>query len=397
MFTTERAYDVRPIDTDDELSRLIAILCDTFNIPDERAPTFIDRVGRENFRIVTSDEHIPGGLALVPMGQFFGGRSVPMTGIVAVGIEPAFRGRGAGTALMKQTVRELHEQRVPLSTLYPATQPIYRAAGYEQCGNHFQVTLPLERIRLRDRSLDVRLVEERDLEIVHDLYRRDAMRSTGPLDRGPYIWERVYERRGMKATGYLVERDGTAEGYIYYGRSETGAHMPAYNLGVTDLVALTSDAGRRIYSMLADHQSMAGEATFSRSVSDPLLALLPEQSYQIHLTLHWMLRIVDVEAALSKRGYSPGVRGAVHFNVNDDLIESNNGRFMLEVDGGGGTVTRGGEGTLDIDIRGLSMLYTGHRSPRQLLATHHLRASEDDAAAAGAIFAGTDPWMADMF
>src|SRR6266516_1869486 len=39
------------------------------------------------------------------------------------------RGRGVGTTMMRELLKELRP-RVPISSLYPATVPIYRSAGY---------------------------------------------------------------------------------------------------------------------------------------------------------------------------------------------------------------------------------------------------------------------------
>ena len=45
-----------------------------------------------------------------------------------------------------------------------------------------------------------------------------------------------------------------------------------------------------------------------------------------------MLRVVDVAAALSLRGYSPGVTGEVHFDVTaDEVLPENAGRWVLRV------------------------------------------------------------------
>jgi len=71
---------------------------------------------------------------MIPMGQWWGSQRVPMTGIAGVGVTPEYRGTGVAIALVQDTVKELHRQGVPLSVLYPATQHLYRKAGYEQAG-----------------------------------------------------------------------------------------------------------------------------------------------------------------------------------------------------------------------------------------------------------------------
>ena len=84
-----------------ELQTLGNILQTVFRIPPERTEQFLKLVGREHFRQVTAGGELAGGLALVPMGQYFGGRSVGTAGIVAVGIAAHFRQTGAGSQLMR--------------------------------------------------------------------------------------------------------------------------------------------------------------------------------------------------------------------------------------------------------------------------------------------------------
>ena len=47
---------------------------------------YLNRIGVENFRVIRQAKEVVGGLGLLPMGQWYGGVCVPMTGIAAVGI-----------------------------------------------------------------------------------------------------------------------------------------------------------------------------------------------------------------------------------------------------------------------------------------------------------------------
>jgi GNAT superfamily N-acetyltransferase len=117
---------------DRELAACLDIVAQSLHFPRELADRFAKIVGREHFRVIRSSggrgapspSSIVGGLALHEMGQFFGGRSVKMFGVGAVGIAPEHRASGAATAMMTQVVREMHERGVPISTLYPATRRI---------------------------------------------------------------------------------------------------------------------------------------------------------------------------------------------------------------------------------------------------------------------------------
>ena len=156
-------------------------------------------------------------------------------------------------------------------------------------------------------------------------------------------------------------------------------------------------------SLLADHRSMTHEIIFQGTPDDPIIKLLPERNYSAKLLDHWMLRIVDVKAALTARGYATCVNAEIHFLVADDLLSQNSGRHVLRVENGSARVESGGRGDLEIDIRGLAALYSGHASANDLLAigliapSSRAKNAHEKMELASAVFAGPAPWMGDMF
>ena len=57
-------------------------------------------------RVLREGDEPVASLALVPMGQWFGGRSVPMTGISSVAVRPDRWRTGCATRLMRATLEE---------------------------------------------------------------------------------------------------------------------------------------------------------------------------------------------------------------------------------------------------------------------------------------------------
>jgi predicted acetyltransferase len=162
-------------------------------------------------------------------------------------------------------------------------------------------------------------------------------------------------------------------------------------------VALTPAAGRRLLDFLGEHRSVGRDVVWHGGPSEALLLLLREQTYQVKHSFHWMIRLLDVPAALTARGYPEGVSGALHLDVADDFFPENQGRFVLEVDAGGARVRQGGEGRVRLDVRALTSLYSGMYSPAALRAVGRLESDEASARLATALFAGPPPAMPDMF
>jgi predicted acetyltransferase len=367
-----------------------------FGLGVESSRAWLSRIDPANLRIARRGAAVAGALTLLPMGQWFGGRRVPMTGVAAVAVAPEHRGDGVGLRLMRDAVAELHAAGVALSALYPATEPLYRRAGYERAGSRFEIRVPARALAAAGRAAPLRPAEAADDAAIRDACRTRAAACPGNLDRNAYIWERVREPRGEIAQGYVVEGPrGRIDGYVFFTQKRGDSYQ--YELNLTDLVALSPAAARRLLDFFADHRSMVTDVVWTGSAADAILAHLVEPSYAVKLLHSWMLRIVDVPAALSARGYPPGLKAEVSLAVSDDLVPANADRFVLEVAGGRGAVRRGGPGRVALDVRGFAPLYSGHLAPRALRVAGLLDGPERDLDAAAAIFAGPAPWMSEMF
>lgn len=377
---------------DEEFDPLEAMLGQSLFFPPGTMRDWLADVGRQHIRVARRDGRLAAGLAIIPMGQWFGGVSVPMGGITAVGVAPEYRGTGVGGALLRGALEELHAGGVPLSALYPATLTFYRRAGYERAATRTVYEVPAGAIGGRDRTLDVVAVEPGDYEALYRVYTQRARESAGNLDRPIMLWNRFLKPRDRTPYSYMVTRDSRPEGYIIFlqgGRDEP--------LNVRDICALTPEACRRLLALLADHRSMIDTIRWSGAPLDPLLFLLPEFRYKVHWSIDLMLRIVDVAGALGARGYPPGLNAGLHLEVRDDLLPWNNRRFVLELSEGRPHVRAGGEGRIRVGVRELAALYTGHLTPFELRVVGAIDGPERDLATAGLVFSGPRPWVPDMF
>lgn len=389
-----KTYFGTPRDAGD-MSRLGEILAQCFGAPLDGIQKRCDFVGRENLRVLDRGGELSSGLWLIPMGQWFGGKPVPMTGVAAVGVAPEARGKGAALDLMNRTLLDLHEREIPLSTLYPATQTLYRRAGYEQAGCRYRTTIAPKDIQVRQKGVAVGAAGPEDQETLRELYGEFARNMNGHLDRGPYVWDRVFHVRDQTATGYFFEEDGRKTGYVFFlarNREPFG-----YDLMITDLVCLTPRAGAAIWAFLADHRSMTPEIAWTAGPTHPMFFLLSEQPYRTEVQNLWMTRIVHLAHALEKRGYPAGVRAALHLEIQDDLLPGNNGRFVLEVEDGTGRVKPGGDGTFRSDIQALVPVYSGFLSPTGVWRDGRIEGDRESLETAATIFSGPGPWMPDMF
>jgi predicted acetyltransferase len=323
------------------------------NIPGSEE-NFINQVGVENIRLMRDSDQIAGGLAMISMGQWWGGQCIPMVGIAGVGIAPEYRGTGVAANLIRNAVKELYSTGVPISVLYPAVQRLYRKAGYEQAGCSCIWEVPT-----KDMKQEVLFTREK---------------------------ETVY--------AYLLGATEQPQGYIIFSQHQENDGSV---LRVRDWVVLTTAAANTFWSFLANHSSQVDKIRWTSSAVDLLSLLLPEQSVKQKRIKRWQLRVIDIIKALEQRGYPLGIQAELHLLVQDDLVPENNGKFILNVADGRGQVAKGGKGDMKLDISGLAPLYTGLFTPRQLQLAGRLDATEVSLVAAAQLFAGVSPSMPDFF
>ena len=78
---SDEALDYRVPD-DAERAEMHEILCHAFAVPSDSELAWLELVGHDNLRMLRGPDGVRACLGVVPMGQFLGGRSVAIEGIV---------------------------------------------------------------------------------------------------------------------------------------------------------------------------------------------------------------------------------------------------------------------------------------------------------------------------
>ena len=260
-----------------------------------------------------------------PFVQYWGGRAMPMAGIAGVVVSPEYRGRGVGSGLIRFTARRGRELGYPVSALYPATIPVYRGTGWEIAGVWPRYTIT------------TRLLRELRGE-------RASVREVGPQDAAALL-------------GILRAQYAADDGFVIYGWEKQ-------DLVVHCMVAGSVATARALWSVVGSGSSVAKKVLAYLAPDDPIHHVLDESvSEDVHMA-RWMLRLLDVEAALATRGYPGDVDVDVPLVLEDAELEENRLAGRLEVRGGVGrfvgdaSVATSGE-AVRLGPNGLAALYAG--------------------------------------
>lgn len=378
-----------------ELRAYADILAQSFAGKVEDMLDWLSQLGPSETRVWRSASEVTAGVVAYRLGQFFGGQSVPMAGVAGVVVAPHARASGAASGAMGALLHELHAEGVALSTLYPATQPVYRRLGYEVCGAHINYSLPVAAIDTREHGATIRPATEADEPAMAALYNARARATNGNLDRNAFFWRRKWGKGETAAYRYMIEEDGKATGYVIYRTQRVV--FPKQDLVVADFAVSTPKAARRLLSFFAEHRSVGERVMLLGAPQEPLLLHLAEQKHKVETRWDWMTRIVHLKAAIEARGYGAHLHAAVELDVRDELLPENAGRWKFEIEAGKAALTRGGKGSVKADIRALAALYAGALSCEDLAQLGLLEATRNDAATLNAAFAGPAPWTPDFF
>lgn len=380
---------------EDDLPELGQMMGWSFAFPPDDANTWISKAGIENVRALRRDGKIDACCMLIPHAQFFAGGAVPAMGVAGVSTPAVSRGTGAALEMMKAMLRECHDHGVATSNLYPASLPLYRRLGYEIAGARYETKVSLRELPEADRSLPVREMKPEEEPLVRASYRRAAVHTNGYLDRGEYVWRRVFGPRDQRARAFIVGEGDKIDGHVVLYEKRGGTLD--YSLVTTDVAAHTRAAVARILTFFADHGTIGDDVTWYGSPQSALVHALPAVGYTIRMHHAWMLRIVDLPKALGARGWPAGLSCSLDLDIRDDLLDANAGRWTLTVEGGRAEAKRGGKGSFRLDVRALAALFSAHLTPRALAVTGALEASDDELARAETMFASSPPALADFF
>jgi predicted acetyltransferase len=301
--------------------------------------------------------------------SWFGGAQVPTWGIAGVAVAAEHRGRRLLRDLVTATLAEARDREMAVSTLYFTAAGIYRSMGYELVGGFDKVQLPtssLVAVRPAD-GIRLRRAVPGDGAAIHAVYTAWASRQNGPLTRtGPNFPDGA-DRITEHYTGVTLALDGDDRvvGYVSWQRGS--GYDASARIEVGDLVATSPDATRALLRMLGTFTTVTGSVVLRTSRPDPVDLALPGLPPLAIESYPYMLRVLDLAAAVEPRHYPPALDTSVGFTVTGDTFGDLDGGWRISVSRG----TARCERTADVagptlTVGGLSVLYAGVMGLSQL-------------------------------
>jgi predicted acetyltransferase len=383
---------------EDERERVFELREQAFNVPVGRQRKS-SPVPAENSRVAIVDGDLVATLVVYPFGHFFGGRSVPALGIGGVAVAAHARGKRVAETLVTETLREYRDLGSAISTLYPATVPLYRRCGYELSSFRFHYRTSLEVVPRAAGALAVEPWDDASIPEIAECYRAYASAQNGPVDRPHWFWPKrvLHVTDDNPVRRYCVREDGRITGYTVYTQEKAGNVPFGFNLDCRDLVWTTAAAGAALLGFFGRHRSTGYDLMWAGPAQDAMSMLLPEQEVNHESWFRQMLRLVDVPAAFEARGYPAPLEAAVELQVNDPALGWNDAGWRIETSGGVAKVSSAPSARATIDVRTLGAVFAGFLSARDARRLGALDADDDTVSTLDAMLAGPAPWINDWF
>jgi predicted acetyltransferase len=356
---------VRPLEAADaEASRRLGFEAFGMPVTPPTEPASLDRPGRA-FHGVFDGDRLVGRLADRAYDSWFGGVAVPTSGIAGVTVAMEDRGRGALSPLFQHALGAARERGAVISGLYPTAARIYRRFGYELVGDYRTIAVATAQLATAAQPVGVttRRAQVADLAAVRAVYDTWATEQNGPLTRRGPSFPTTDTELLADFDGITVaeDADGLVVGFASWDR---GQHYDERGtLEVSDLLAVSADGYRALLRSLGSFSSVAPRTKIDTSGDDVIRQFLPGKNWQTVSSDPYMLAILDVPGAFSRRGYPWFLSARLGFVVADDGADTVAGAYRWEVAEGVGTcVAEDHSDDRTFHPRGLALLYAGVQS-----------------------------------
>jgi predicted acetyltransferase len=313
--------------------------------------------------VVEVDGAIRAAAIVIPVPWWFRGVAYPISAIAGVAVRDVDRRRGFASELMRSILHADLAAGRPYSALYPFQHGFYRRLGYASVGLMHYWRIPTAHLsddpRLRQ---SVRQVVEADRAGVAYLYSQSLRVGPGGLERNEAQWAKRWTREDER---WVVFDDGQLRGYLAYRPAQS-------SLEVVEFVAQSPAAERGLWAFLAVQVEQCSAVTLLAPVDQPLWTLLKEPSMfdavnrgfiiddVAALTMSFMVRVVDVRAALQARLLPVGVAGGFSLEVRDPILAPSGQLFDVQLADGRARVEPGhGEAEIKVDVVTLSQIWSG--------------------------------------
>lgn len=393
--------------TEADIERYVALESYAFRSNPDRTQLTPEKLA--HFRGLFVADELAAQLEIIPLLVQTGQGAIAAAGVGSVASTPELRRRGYVEALLRQSCDEWRAGGVPLAVLYPFKRAFYGRYGwatfmerrvYSGAPALFANVHPGPGGRSNVPPGRFYAAGPEQIAELDTIYRGALRGRFGPIVRDEHWWRtEVLQGWDRKPYHAYIWRDEQGRGRSYT-IFRFGSNGSSRTIECREMVALDATARAQLFGFLAGHESQIDLVRF-RAPADAPVNLLFAEPLECTIEPHFMLRLVDVPAALAGYGFPSELHGHFTIAVADDWIAENNAVFSLEIGDGKVSVSRlpaGSPADLSCDVRVLAQIYSRYLRPRTAATFGVLDVANRQALTlADRAFAGLTPFNSDFF
>jgi predicted acetyltransferase len=403
----------------DEIPAIARLVAHSFPGPNRSAAVWEEQLrdpvqggGAETLLVAEDTGRHAASLQLYPLRQWIGGQALSIAGVGMVTVSPAHRKRGLAAQLMTRALRAARERGDSASALYPFRVSFYQKLGYGHAGMALQYQVPPSALPDSPERTQVELLDhDNAYREALELYHRWVRAQTGQLERSERLWTQLCTAQDRALVGYRA-RGGALEGYALVVYRTDLPRAQRY-LEVDELVWTSLAARRGLYAWLASLGDQWEQVLLRALPSHQLVDWIREPRLPHAAAPGWglwapaatlmmgpMFRLLDLRRAWEQRQVIATPPFVIAFNVVDEQLEENCGRWRLAFDDTRVTIDQQASADVEIGLNTstLSRLYIGSLTPRAGLEAGLLDCSRPELLdRLGVALALPEAWTFDRF
>ena len=352
-------------------------------------------------------DRIVAGTGSFPFDLTIPGGQVRAAGVTVTGVLPTHRRRGYLRALQRSLIDDAHARGEPVAALWATEDTIYGQFGYGMASMAAEIDVPRERAAAFApvaMQTETRLVPLDEAEpLVAPIYDRVARVTPGMYTRSSECWQdRVLNDMEWKRRGggflqcVVLELGGEPAAYALYRMNAFFEHgVQTGNIFVVEAMGDSPEATNAIWRFLLDIDWLARVKAIYLPLDHPLLLSLADPRRLNFLVREGLwVRLIDVGAALSARGYATD--DAIVVEVADAFCPWNAERWRISR---GGAKRTADQADLTCNVASLGCVYLGGFTFAQLARSLRMKEMRAGAIArADAMFrSDRAPWCPELF
>lgn len=253
--------------------------------------------------------------------------SYQMAGIGCVSSYPEYRGQGGVSALMKQLLTDLAENKVELAYLAPFSYPFYRKYGFEQLFEQITYTIKAAdwpNIKATTGQLK-RVPFDVAQSTIQEIYQKTTKNQRGAVTRENWWLEYTFGLDQTNQFAIYKSEQGKTEGYLIYQSS-------AARFTIKEWGYVTNQAFKSILRFVGSHNGASQEFYFETGFDGQTLSyLLPAPLVKMEISPYMMGRIVDLISFLEKYPFTTGANEFYYLEIDDQYGSWNDGLWKLHI------------------------------------------------------------------